>query len=126
VLFLGTVAQTSMPAVYSAADLLLAPSPLEAFGFVYLEAMACGCPPIGCTTGGAAEVVADGVTGLLIAPHDSQSLADHTLTLLDDGPRRARFAAAGRDLVRRQFSLPTMVRRTEQFYVSLTCGEAAA
>lgn len=126
VLFLGAVAHTSMPPIYSAADLLLAPSPLEAFGFVYLEAMACGCPPIGCTTGGAAEVIADGMTGLLVAPNDVQTLADQALALLDDRPRRARLAAAGRDRVRQQFSLPVMVRRTEQFYASLTGQEAAA
>jgi glycosyltransferase involved in cell wall biosynthesis len=118
-LFLGRVPHQRMPAVYSAADILVAPSPLEAFGFVYLEAMACGCPPIGCTSGGAPEVILANDTGVLIPPHDARALVSAIHGLLDDRQRRDRMAARGREHVATHFSLESMVDRTAAFYRSV-------
>jgi glycosyltransferase involved in cell wall biosynthesis len=115
-LFLGSVPHDLMPSVYSAADLLVAPSPLEAFGFVYLEAMACGCPPIGCVTGGAPEIVDHAHTGLLVPPDDAAALAQAIETLIDDREWRAQIVARGRAHVASRYSLDAMVRRTETFY----------
>jgi len=41
--FLGFVNQSQLPAVYTAADLLILPSEFEPFGLVVNEAMCCGC-----------------------------------------------------------------------------------
>ena len=47
----------------------------EPFGQVVLEAMAAGVPIIASAEGGPAEVVTDGVDGLLVAPRDPAALA---------------------------------------------------
>lgn len=125
---LGPVAPAELPALYSAADVMVAPSPYEAFGLVYLEAMACGCPPIGCAAGGVPEVVRDGVTGLLVPPGDVAALAAAMTGLLGDEPRRRQMAADGCALVARTFTREAMVRRTEDLYraVAARREEAAA
>jgi glycosyltransferase involved in cell wall biosynthesis len=58
-----------------AAHVLVVPSSYEGFGIVYLEGMGFGLPAIGTTLGAASEVIEDGVTGFLIQPGDSHSLA---------------------------------------------------
>jgi glycosyltransferase involved in cell wall biosynthesis len=115
-LFLGRVPNESLPAVYSSADVMVAPSLFEAFGIVYLEAMACGCPPVGCRIGGAAEVIDDGETGVLVPPGDAPALAAVLIDLLSSPRRRAALAARGREAVERQYSVQLMVERTLRFY----------
>jgi len=115
-LFLGRVPHEQMPAVYTAADVLVAPSPLEAFGFVYLESMACGCPPIACGAGGAPEIIEHERTGLLVEPNDVHALAGAMETLLDDRRRLDQLANRGRAVVAERFSVDAMLDRTEVFY----------
>jgi glycosyltransferase involved in cell wall biosynthesis len=114
--FLGTVPNDSLPGIYSCADLMVAPSPFEAFGLVYLEAMACGCPPVACRGGGAAEMIRDGETGVLVPADDPSALAQSLTSLLNAPERRAALAAKGRALVEREYTVDTMVARTVRFY----------
>lgn len=65
--WLGPVDPLRLPDLYAGSDFLVAPSPLEPFGLVYLEAMASGRPVIGGAAGGAPEIVTDGREGLLVA-----------------------------------------------------------
>ncbi len=116
---LGPVAPNDMPALYSAADVMVAPSPFEAFGLVYLEAMACGTAVIGCAAGGVPEIVTDGVTGSLVRPSDASALSAAMAGLLGDTDRRRRMAAAARQVVQHDYSLEAVVRRTEAFYHAL-------
>lgn len=113
---LGPVAPADLPALYSAADVMVAPSPYEAFGLVYLEAMACGTAAIGCAAGGVPEIITDGVTGRLVPPGDAPALAAALAQVLTDTALRRRLGAAGRAVVERNYSLDAVVRRTELFY----------
>jgi glycosyltransferase involved in cell wall biosynthesis len=56
------------------ADIFSLPSWQEAFGVVYLEAMACGKPVIGCRGQGAEDIVRHEKDGLLVDPRDIGSL----------------------------------------------------
>src|SRR3712207_8627239 len=47
----------------------------EPFGIVPLEAMACGVPVVAAAVGGLTDTVVDGVTGLLVRPHQPKELA---------------------------------------------------
>jgi len=70
--------------LYHAADVAVFPSLYEPFGIVALEACAARCPVVVAATGGLAEVIDSGVTGLLIPPDDPRALADAVLACLHD------------------------------------------
>jgi glycosyltransferase involved in cell wall biosynthesis len=66
----------------------------EPFGQVVLEGMAAGLPVIAAAAGGPAELITDGVDGMLTAPGDPAELARAMRRLVDDSELRARVAAA--------------------------------
>ena len=59
-----------VPAILAAVDVLLVPSWAEPFGRVVVEGMAMGCLVAATSVGGPAEIIEDGVDGLLLAPRD--------------------------------------------------------
>ena len=61
-------------------DVLLNPSITETFGNVTLEAMACGVPVVAAAATGSESLVADGLTGRLIAPGDAAEFANALAT----------------------------------------------
>jgi glycosyltransferase involved in cell wall biosynthesis len=79
-------------------DVLVAPSLQEPFGTVLSEAMAVGTPVVATRVGGLAEVVDDGVTGLLVEPGEPDALAAAVLEVLG---RRDAMSAAARESARR-------------------------
>lgn len=84
----------------------------EGFGIVFLEAASCGVPQVAGDSGGAAEAVADGETGLVIAdPENVQAAADAYATLLDDDALRARMSARSRERVEQDFAYDVLARR---------------
>ncbi|MCW3013252.1 MAG: glycosyltransferase family 4 protein [Solirubrobacterales bacterium] len=72
------------PGIMRHLDVLVAPSHQEPFGTVLSEAMAVGTPVVATRVGGLAEVVDDGVNGVLVAPGDPPALADAVLRVLSD------------------------------------------
>ncbi|HYK98224.1 MAG TPA: glycosyltransferase family 4 protein [Candidatus Acidoferrales bacterium] len=87
----------------SAADVFCQPSAAEPFGMVYLEAMAVRRPVVAYASGGAPEVVQDGVTGMLARNGDVAGLASALTTLLADERLRRRLGDAGRARVEQVF-----------------------
>lgn len=67
----------------SAADVAIAPSRHEPFGYVALEALAMSLPVIASRTGGLAQTVSEDV-GLLVEPGDAAALAAAICSLHDD------------------------------------------
>lgn len=111
---LGHVDESTLRAVYSACDLLLAPSSYEPFGIVALEAAALHVPLIVGDTGGLAEFVTD-QRGIRVTPGDPAALARAVVAALADPAgtaRRAERAAA--DLP--DYAWPRIARRTTEVY----------
>jgi len=74
--FLGFVNQTQLPAIYTAADLMVLPSVYDAFGVVVNEAMLCGCAVVASDHVGAArDLIAHGHTGFVYQCGDIDALA---------------------------------------------------
>jgi glycosyltransferase involved in cell wall biosynthesis len=91
--------------VISASDVVVCSSHFESFGMALVEAMSCGVPVVSTNVGGPSETVADGVTGFLVPPRRPDALADRTLELLRDAPRRQAMGQAGRARVEAHFSV---------------------
>ena len=102
--------------VLASLDLLVSASRTEAFGMAMVEAMACGVPVVATATEGAREIVADGLTGLIVPVGDVQALAAAVASLLEDGPRRLELGARARASARERFGLERMVEETERVY----------
>lgn len=95
---------------YNRASLVVYAPYLEPFGFVPLEAMACGTPVVGVREGGVRESVVHGETGLLVE-RDVEAFAEATRELLRDEPRRAAFGQAGSRLVRERWTWEESTKR---------------
>jgi len=61
----GSCSREFMPALLSAADIYAAPSRLEGYGMIQVEAMACGIPVVSIDAMGPKETIVHGKTGLL-------------------------------------------------------------
>ncbi len=114
--FAGALDQHELPPAYRACDLYVWPAVREAFGMAFLEAQAAGLPVVAGATGGVADVVLDGETGVLVAPDDAVAFADAVHDLLVDSKRRAdmavrasRFVSEGRDLAAAARRLNTLL-----------------
>ena len=68
---------------------------------VAMEAMLLGKPVVGSATGGLAEIVQDGVSGLLVPAENPQALADAIARLMQDSALSHRLSAASRDHIMR-------------------------
>lgn len=101
--FLGE--RADVPEILAAVDVLLAPSWEEPFGRSIVEAMAAGVPVAATDVGGPVEIVADGATGLLLAPCRPQEWAAAIEPLLAEPARAAAMGARGRELARERFAI---------------------
>jgi len=120
--FLGRVSHDDLPRVYGCADVFAmlcrnrwGGLEQEGFGIVFVEAAACGVPQVAGDSGGAAEAVADGETGIVIDRPDAETAADDTAAaftrLLDDGDLRRRMAIASRTRAETEFSYDVLAAR---------------
>lgn len=114
VLFTGL--RDDVPAVTAALDVSVLPSYREAQGLALLEAMALRRPVVATAVGGVPEMIDDGVTGLLVPPHDPLALGGAIARLLTDHPLADMVARAGHDFVHANFSLDEMVRKISLIY----------
>lgn len=101
--FLGYVHPTG--ARIAAAQAVLVPSRVEPFGNTAVEAQLAGRPVIASDVQGLREIVADGDTGLLVAPDDPMALAAALAKVLDDPAWARDLAAAGRRSAQERFGV---------------------
>jgi glycosyltransferase involved in cell wall biosynthesis len=105
------------------ADLLVAPSVNESFGLVYIEAMACGTPPIATATGGPRDFIAtsgETANGWTVRPDDPTDLANTICAALADPDEVLRRGRNGRTYAAREHGWSTVVDRYCQLYEQAT------
>ncbi len=104
VCFAGSRPQEDLRHYYGAADLAVSVPHYEPFGMTPLEAMACAKPVVGSRVGGIKTSVADGETGYLVPPRDSEALADRVLRLLPDPALQFRLGHAARRRIEEHYT----------------------
>lgn len=92
-------------AIMEEVDVLVHPADGESFGRVVVEAMAAGIPVVGARGGGVAEIVVDGVTGLLAAPENADDLARDIARLVASPDLRRDLGSKGRKRAEACYSL---------------------
>lgn len=104
VVFTGYVDENEKADLYRLADAFVMPSRGEGFGFVFLEAMACGAPVVASSADGSRDAVRDGLLGPMVDPDDAEALIGAIRSAL----KTPRAVPEGLDY----FSYPRFVERT--------------
>jgi glycosyltransferase involved in cell wall biosynthesis len=106
---------------FPALDLFVMPSTSEGLGSSALMAMSYGLAVVASRVGGLPEVVEEAHTGWLVEPASPAALAQAIMTAAGDRTRLKQWGLNGRERAR-QFSVDTMVERTEALYCRLLFG----
>ncbi|MFM7410853.1 MAG: glycosyltransferase [Actinomycetota bacterium] len=117
--FLGRVSFEDLPLLYGCADVfaMLCRNrwlglEQEGFGIVFLEAAACGVPQVAGSSGGAADAVDDGVTGIVVDdPDNVDEVVVAFERLLDDEAVRRAMGAAARARAEAEFSYEVLAEK---------------
>jgi starch synthase len=119
------VPRSELVELLSHASVFVCPSVYEPLGIVNLEAMACETAVVASAVGGIPEVVADGLTGLLVpcaavpAEEFERGLAMSINALCADPARAATLGHAGRERAVREFGWDAIAHRTVELYESV-------
>jgi glycosyltransferase involved in cell wall biosynthesis len=109
-----------MPAFWANCDIAVFPAnnALESFGLAAAEAMACGKPVIASDAGGFREVVQDRVTGFLVAPGNTEAIAEALNSYATDDALIAAHGEHGRLVCQRRFDLRDVAQRYRALFES--------
>ncbi len=107
--------QEETDGLVAAADVVVLSSVGEGLGSILLDAMLCARPVAATAVGGVSELVAAGVTGLLVPPSDPDALGAAIARLVTDPALRARLGAAARARVS-AFAVDRMAEATLAVY----------
>ncbi|HVO71736.1 MAG TPA: glycosyltransferase, partial [Aggregatilineaceae bacterium] len=115
----GTLPSMRMPGYYRGIDVLVVPSLTrptwkEQFGRVIVEAMACGVPVVGSSSGAIPDVIGD--AGLVFPEGDTGALADRLLQVLRSLDLRHDLAARGRQRVLERYTQAQVAAQTVDVY----------
>lgn len=117
--FLGRVPEEDKPRLHGCVDVFgmlcrnrWAGLEQEGFGIVFVEAAACGVAQLAGQSGGAAEAVADGETGVVVRhPDDVEAVAAALARLVDDPEERRRMGVAARERAVTHFDYDVLAAR---------------
>jgi len=120
--FLGDRTQDDVAALFSAADVIVAPSIRDDAGNVdglpnvVMEALASGTPLVTTSAGGIGAVVEDTVTALVVSERDIEGIASALTRIRSDAALATRLGAAARDLVAQKFGWDRTAEQFESAY----------
>lgn len=116
--FLGLLSPVELTAFYHTIAVNVSPSlnSTESFGMVQVEAMTCGTPSIASDLPGVRCAVQESGMGRIVAPRDSQALAEAIIAVLES-PEQYR---DGSQAVRQKYASDTVGRQYEAIFKELT------
>jgi len=118
--FLGMVRDQLKLSLYQAADVFVLPTQQENFGFVLVEALACGTPVL--TTKGTDIWEEIEQAGGVIVPREAGLLAETMGRLLDDDALREELGPRGRSYIYKWLSHDRVVGQYEELYSTVVRG----
>lgn len=124
IVFTGWLSQNELNEYLSADCIFVMPSMLgEAFGLIAAEASMAGAAVIVSGIGALPEIVEDRVSGLVVTPGDSNSLARAIEELLNDEELRSKFGSEAKKRAQRLFSMEKSVDEYEKTYHQLITAQ---
>ena len=123
--FLGWVSGPEKHRQLASADLFCAPSKADAFSMSMIEALCHGLPVVTVRSKAAADLVQDGVTGIVAEPNDARAVADAILKLAEPSVREA-MAVAAPGWVLRELSGKMVGKRIEAAAADLFARQGSA
>ncbi len=125
VIFVGTVSNIDLPKYYNLCDVFVLASidSSEAFGIVYLEALACEKPVIGSDLPGVRTVIDNGRDGFLVVPKDVPALAGQINFLLSDPALCQSMGHAGRKKILNRYQWQLVAKEINEVYVKVSNDE---
>lgn len=111
--------RTDIADLLRASDVFVLPTLFDAQPTVIMEAMAAGLPVVSTVITGIPDLIDDGVHGTLVPADDRAALASALIALLEDPARAQALGRAGRERVRREFSMTQQIEKLAQLYASL-------
>ena len=119
VVFVGYVPYAELPRYYKTADIFCSPATgRESFGIALLEAMAIGKPIAASNIDGYANLITEGVEGLLVPPKDDKALAQALISLMANESLRQQMAARGK-LTAKGYDWKHVAQRILDYYVKV-------
>lgn len=103
-----------MTSMYNQADIYFQPSKWESQGLAVLEAMSFGLPCVVTSNGGTAEMVADGVTGMVSEPDDEEGYTRQLEKLITDPATRQDMGKRAFHRYRQEFSVERWYARMDE------------
>lgn len=116
VVFRGRLSRMKTAEAIRRCSIFALPSHYEGLGCVYLEAMACGKPAIGCHGQGISEVIEHGKDGFLVAPGSEAELCDLLGMLLRNADLRRRIGVCARESILQRHTLEHQAQQLAQIY----------
>lgn len=124
--FLGFLDSESQEDAWAQSSFAVIPSIVpETFGMVVLEAWARRRPVIAHRIGALAEIIDDGINGVLVDPADPTDLAQAIRKLSDDPEKIQRMGAAGHDKLQKEFNRSRWLERMHSVYQGVITAAAA-
>ena len=105
--------------LYRQADAFVMPTYADAFGIVFIEAMASGLPVIASKLIQTTEIVREGETGFLITPGDRQELANKLQLLIDNPSLGRQMGKRARQIVEERFDTQKNFQKIELIFEDL-------
>lgn len=106
--------------LYQNADVFIMPTYSEAFGWVFVEAMAAGLPIIATRLEATPEIVRPGETGFLVQPGDRPALAQSLQALIDNPALGQAMGQQARAIAERQFNAQHHFQTLESLFYEIT------
>lgn len=115
--YLGTIHDNiTLSLVYSAADVMIVPSFLEAFGQTASESMACGTPVAAFNATGLKDIVDHKKNGYLAKPYEAADLAKGIKWILEDRERLIELSNKARKKAQIEFNIEKVTAQYLNFY----------